>query len=297
MSLTVSSQLLESTKTASLDRYRKYMKHLVANAHDDAECVIDAALLDTEGVADLTAAAQAVGDAKTVRALQSILLARSGQFGKTVPNFKAFQGVLEAFLRSDMIDGWIYVEGQDGKLYPQLVTGLEFKDGRDYRSKAPPSVVIHCIAYGAYRDGNFKQQFGVFEARHSFSPQAVTNRRIADILAGQGIHKETTVLREAHMASLARHRELTQHAFAKQFRVTGGACFYEEDNYERRDQRFEQRKVIHDLPGEDCDPIEPYAESFLFDEHGDSEGLGLPDGHPNSPTFGHLNSPTLATAR
>ena len=23
----------------------------------------------------------------------------------------------------------------------------------------------------------------------------------------------------------------------------------------------------------------------------------FPDGHPNSPTFGHLNSPTLATAR
>ena len=23
----------------------------------------------------------------------------------------------------------------------------------------------------------------------------------------------------------------------------------------------------------------------------------VPDGHPNSPTFGHLNSPTLATAR
>jgi threonine/homoserine/homoserine lactone efflux protein len=25
--------------------------------------------------------------------------------------------------------------------------------------------------------------------------------------------------------------------------------------------------------------------------------LGSPDGHPNSPTCGHLNSPTLATAR
>ena len=50
---------------------------------------------------DLRQAAEAVSDRKTARAIESILLARKGIFDKPVPSFKAFQGVLSAFLAKD----------------------------------------------------------------------------------------------------------------------------------------------------------------------------------------------------
>lgn len=47
----------------------------------------------------------------------------------------------------------------------------------------------------------------MYQTAHSFSPQSVANRRLADILSADGIYKETQALRDAHMASLERHRE------------------------------------------------------------------------------------------
>jgi hypothetical protein len=117
MSLTVSAELIAATVNPSFDKSRVFAKNL----RDDREIRIDASELDADGLADLIAAATSVGDAKTVRAVESIAQARAGDFGKPVPNFKAFQGVVEAFLKSNLIDGWIYVEGSDGKMYPELM--------------------------------------------------------------------------------------------------------------------------------------------------------------------------------
>lgn len=274
MSLTVSTDLVEATGTHQLKRYRDYAESL----RGDRELVVDTGTLDGDGLADLLTAARAVGDTKTARAIESIAVARSGRFDKPVPNFKAFKGVLEAFLKADMIDGWIYVSGDDGKLYPQLVTAVTYDDGMGYgRSKSDPCVRIHTISYGFALDGNYKPQFGVFEKAHGFRPQGVANRRVADILAAEGIYKETAALRQAHLKSLERHREVTQNAFAQQFRVTGAAYHFEEDNYQRRGQELSARKVIHDLDSKDYAPAQRNAESCLF---ADGDGLGLLPEHP-----------------
>lgn len=275
MSLTVSTDLVEATGTDQLKSYRDYADGL----RGDRELEIDTAKLDVDGLNDLLAAAKAVGDTKTARAVDSILFARSGRFDKPVANFKAFKAVVEAFLKADMIDGWIYVTGDDGKLYPQLVTAVTYDTGTSYGrgSKPDPRVYIHTISYGFTRDGNYKPQFGVFEKAHGFYPQIVANRRVADILAAEGIYKETPALREAHLKSLERHREVTQNAFAQQFRVTGAVCQYEEDNYQRRGQELSARKVIHDLDAKDYAPAQRDAESYLF---ADGDGLGLLPEHP-----------------
>lgn len=274
MSLTVSTDLVEATGTHQLKRYRDYAENL----RGDRELVVDTAMLDGDGLRDLLTAARAVGDTKTARAIESIAVARSGRFDKPVPNFKAFKGVLEAFLKADMIDGWIYVTGDDGKLYPQLVTAVTYDDGMGYgRGKSDPRVRIHTISYGFALDGNYKPQFGVFEKAHGFRPQSVANRRVADILSAEGIFKETPALRAAHVKSLQRHREVTQDAFAKQFRVTGAAYHFEEDNYQRRGQELSARKVIHDLDSKDFAPAQRNAESYLF---ADGDGLGLLPEHP-----------------
>jgi ATPase family associated with various cellular activities (AAA) len=277
MSLTVSKELVAATSADQLTRYRAYALHL----HGDRELEIDTNKLDTNGLNDLIAAAKAMGDSKTARAVESISLARAGEFDKPVPNFKAFKGVLEAFLKADSIDGWIYVVGDDGKLYPQLVTAVTYDEGMGHsRSKGNPSVSIHTTSYGFSRDGNYKVKHGVYTSTHSFTPQSVANRRLTGILSAEGIYKETQALRDEHKASLERHHKLTQDAFAIQFRVNGAAYHYEDDNYSRRGQDLSGRRVIHDLQAKDYGPVQRYAESYIFEDDADAGGVGPVPEHP-----------------
>lgn len=277
MSLTGSTELVARTSAPSLKSYRDD----AARLRGDRELEIDTNKLDGESLADLIAAAKVIGDTKTARAVESITLARAGNFDKPIPSFKAFKGALEAFLKTDCIDGWIYVTGDDDKLYPQLVTAVTYDDGMSHsRSKGSPSVRIHTASYGFSRDGNFKVRFGLHETSHSFSPQSVANRRLADILSAEGIYKETQALRDAHAASLERHHQVTQDAFSKQFRVNGAVCHYEENNHTRRGVVLSGRRVVHDLESRDYGPAQRHAESSMFDDDADAGGVGAVPEHP-----------------
>lgn len=274
MSLTVSTELLQATESAQLKAYRSR----ASNTYSDRELVIDTNKLGPEGLADLIATATSCGDTKTARAVESILLARKGAFDRPVPNFKAFKGVLEAFLESDLIDGWIYVTGDDGKLYPQLVTSISYDDGASYgRGKKVQSVVIHTTSHGLFRDGNYQPRFGVHQSAHCFFPQSVAKRRVADILSAEGIYKETQALRDAYMNSLERHRRVTQHAFSEQFRLTGAIYHFEDGNHRRRGSEMVGRRMIHDLNAEDRGPVQCHAESHILDG---AEGVGMVPEHP-----------------
>lgn len=281
MSLTVSKDLVSATSTLPLKAYRDD----AARMHADRELEIDTNDLNGEGLDDLMAAAKAIGDAKTARAVESIAQARAGSFDKPVPSFKAFKGVLEAFLKASHIDGWIYVTGDDGKLYPQLVTEVSFDNGTAYGRRGSPCVRIHTTSYGFSRDGNYKVQFGVYQSSHSFAPNAVANRRVADILAAEGMFKETQALRDDYMGSLERHHAVTQEAFSKQFRVDGAVYYYEEENYQRRGQVLRGRRVVHDLEAKDFGPVQRHAESFIFEDSLDSNGLGAIPEHPVAKVF------------
>lgn len=276
MSLTVSTELLKATTSESLQSYRD----LANRIRDDRDFEINATLMDDAGLHDIIAAANKINDTKTGRAVESILMARSGTFSKPVPNFKAFKGVLEAFLKSDLIDGWIYIAMDDGKLYPELVTSIEYDSGNSHRGKQHPSVYIRTVSYGFSTDGNYNIKLGVQKNSHAFSPQDVANRRIGDILAASGIFKETQTLKDAHLASLARHLEITQHAFAEQFRVNGAAYRYETENHHRRGAELVNRRVIHDLEAKDYGPYANHIESSLFDDHPTSAGIGEIPEHP-----------------
>lgn len=273
MSLTVSLDLIKSTGSPGLESYRR----LADAMRIDREIELDSNRLDAAALSDLIDAAKAAKDNKTARAVESIAMARAGRFDKPVPNFKAFKGVLEAFLQTDCINGWIYVTGDDGRLYPELVTAISYESGMSHGRQGTPSVRLFTTSYGFSRDGNYKVRFGVYQTAHSFAPQAVANRRVADILAADGIFKETRALFDAYKDSLARHHQVTQDAFSKQFRVNGGVYHFEEDNYSRRGLVLSGRRVIHDLEAADYGPVQHYAESYIFDE---TDGLGLVPEHP-----------------
>lgn len=270
MSLTVSPDLIAFTKSPAFESYRQDADRA------NRDQVIDTAKLNDEGMSDLINAAQAVQDNKTARALESILLARAGKFDKPVPNFKAFQAVLLEFIKSDLIDGWIYVTGPDGKLYPQLVTDVTFDSGQDYRRNGTPMVLIETASYGFSRDGNYKPTFGVFTRRHGFHPQIVAKRRVADILAEQGIFKETPALKAAHQKSLNRHYGGIQSAFAQQFRIKGKA-FHSESRDGNDGDDLTGRRVIHDLDSGDYEAVVRHADSTLFNAE---DGVGQVPEHP-----------------
>ncbi|RAR49539.1 UNVERIFIED_CONTAM: ATPase family protein associated with various cellular activities (AAA) [Acidovorax defluvii] len=270
MSLTVSPELIAATNSSLLQTYRDDADR----ARRDVE--IHTAKLTDEGMSDLIAAARAVEDNKTERALESILLARAGKFDKPVPNFKAFQAVLLEFIKADLIDGWIYVTGPDGKLYPQLVTDVTFESGQDYRRNGTPMVMIATASYGFSRDGNYKPTFGVFTRRHAFHPQIVAKRRVADILAEQGIYKETPALKAAHQESLKLHYGGIQSAFSQQFRIKGKA-FHSESRDGNDGDDLTGRRVIHDLDAGDYEAVVRHTDSALFDA---DDGVGQVPEHP-----------------
>jgi hypothetical protein len=282
MSLEVSGELLLKTTHADLEDERGYAKRYAKDRHTDEDRDYDlhVSRLSDAALEDLNKAATKIKDGKTARATDAILQARHGKFTKKVPSFKAFQGMLDAFLRRDIIDGWIYAEGKDGQHYPELVTGIRFDAGSSYgrRGAATPSVIIDTSYYGF--DKGSDKNIAVTRGHYTFQPGDVANRTVADILASSRIYKETEALKAAFEKSIRLHEKRTMKAFAKQFRFTGEVFHY--IDYTRADDRIDavNRKVVHDLPVSELGPISTHVESFLFDENGEKEGLGALPHHP-----------------
>lgn len=275
MSLVVSSELINATQHPALKRYRA-----VNEQHREREVEISSKDISSEVLNDLIAAAKHVDDKKADRAFESILSALSGKFDKPVPSFTAFKGVLESFLKHKAIDGWLYATGNDGLLYPHLVMKVVYDDGkRSSRDKPQPTVSIHTMCYGFKSDGNRDAKIGVYSRTFSFYPGAVVRRRIADILAEEGIYKETPALREEYQASIKRHRGLTQDAFAQQFRVSGRPYAYD-DPYRRNSVELINRRVVHDLEPKDFGVIVRHGESYIFEGREDADDAAVVPEHP-----------------
>lgn len=272
MSLAIPKKLFEGSTTPGLAQLREDAQK---RTYGD-ELIVDLRLLNAEDLLELKALSESAGDRKAARAIDAVLLARSGQFGKPLPNFGAAKGVLDLFLRQNVIDGWIYVVAADGKAYPELVTAITFDDGKHHRAQGTPKVTI-CTAYSGAERHSARNGTGLQTDHHTFTPQELTNRRIGDALAARGIFKETPELREIYLASLERHDKLVRPGFAKQYRLNGIPAYFESDNHRRRGETLTNRRVIHDLSPEDIKPLAQYAESVLFSE---DKGFGAVPEHP-----------------
>lgn len=277
MSLTVTAALLDETKHDLLKHYRTQSARFT---DPDRIVTIDTSSLDADALQDLIAAATTLKDGKTVRAIDSIVLARAGDFNKPVPNFKAFQEVLVNFLKQNMIDGWLYSEGPDGKFYPELVTSIAFDSGTFTRNgKTPPSVKLTTMSYGC-NSHEYSAKLKTYATQYHFSPEDVVRRRIVDILELQGLYKETPALKEAYAASMDRFRSTVANAFAKQFRVNGAVYRHEADNHGRRGEVLDNIRVIHDLDSASFGAFNGAVESILFDNDLEAGGVGSIPEHP-----------------
>ncbi|MGO4395844.1 hypothetical protein AB4Z46_31270 [Variovorax sp. M-6] len=134
MSLAIPKKLIEASTSEGLAKFRE---DAMKRTYGD-DTLVDVRLLRAEDLLDPKSLAESSGERKTARAIDAILTARGGQFGKPLPNFGAAKGVLDLFLRKDIIDGWIYVVAADGKAYPELITAVTFDDGKAQRGNGTP---------------------------------------------------------------------------------------------------------------------------------------------------------------
>ena len=125
MSFVVTHDFIKATTHSELKAYRDKVARDEDNSRGyviSTDMEIESSQLSFDALKDIAHVAKALGDDKSMRAIEAILLARDGQFDAVIPNFQAFSAVLESYLKDTLIDGWIYLKKPDDKFYPALVT-------------------------------------------------------------------------------------------------------------------------------------------------------------------------------
>lgn len=280
MPFAIDPKILAVTKSPALASERRAAEARIQRNEDTEYLIKNVDALSIADLNDLRVAAEGQDAAKLVRTIDAMLLARTGNFSRPVPNFNAFHDTLLSYLKHELQDGWIYVEHDDGKVYPELVTSVVHS--ATTRDRETPFVTIHTTFYGQSSRGGI----GVCKNSHRFDPQDVARRRIADILRNSGIEKESPALRSDYDSTLKRHHEVFSSAFAKQFRLNGIAAAIEGDRYARLENRtFENRKVIFDLDKSDYGAVQGFSDSELFADHKEHPDVGPIPEHPVAKVF------------
>lgn len=246
MSLLLKNITLKKTNSRELIHYRDD-KGLYSNRSDDHLHHVNEESFDETVMCDLLQAAEKTDDRKVCRAIESILEARNGNFSKSVPNFMAFCGMARAYLRHGLIDGWIYSQGSDGYLYPELVVGLRSTDP----TREDPCVSIHTEHYSPGGSGD---RMGNNQTTYSFVPSSVTKKRLKDIFSEAGLSHETAELKESYMRSMERYTEKILPSFSRQFFFEGIPYLSGRSSrrsFRQKEYFLSRRKVIHNLDSGD----------------------------------------------
>lgn len=242
----------------------------------ESEVNLNIAAFDVDELEELRGYCDKAGNKKAVRVLDAVLKANGGAVDSKVPSFGAFLPMLQAFLRQDRIDGWIYVEAADGCIYPELILSTTFNDNKGYKNKPDPHVVISTIAFGLDADARSRSE-GARTRSHTFRPDDALHKPVAEILAASGLFKETRARKDAYLKSMARFDAQVRLKFAEQFRVTGRCFAFDSGSYRRRGEELNNRRVIHDQEARELPQSQRFMESSLFDE---DDFLGEVPVHP-----------------
>lgn len=259
MSFSVTVKSLRKSNNPAL----KGMIESVCRASDDDDVNIDLDLLDADEYQALKEAISVGNEPKALKALEWIEQV-DGDFTIPVPNFKAFLKGVRSYLSSNVINGWVFVEHVDGKLYPELVVSIASSiktngfTGRDDK----PVVTINTLAFTHLKDGG-RQTFGPVRQTHKFYAGNASRSSIPKLLANKGIYKETTELINQYSKSLDRYWEIAHGKFAEQFRISGQVHAFE-DSYSRNGESIDNAKAIHDLVSKDKDAMMAEHDSDLI---------------------------------
>ncbi len=215
MSFAVPSDVLRATKHKEFKYTRDRIAEMTPGRSDNREFELDLSSYENDVLEDLMAASAEVENTRVERAAKAIVHARAGDGGLKIPNFAAFKGMLLPYLQKGAKDAWVYVRRDDGRVYPELVTGIRVVEGSRYRPE--PGVNVSTIYFGYDHDGNLT----TCKDSYSFSPADVANKTVAQAMIGKGLCRETRELRKQYDAEMVRFNKVIAPAFAKQFRLSG----------------------------------------------------------------------------
>ena len=208
---------------------------------------------------------------RTARVIEAIVAAKAGDTKKAVPSLPAFPEMLIAYLRSVLDRGWVYERRVDGHLHAWLITKVQYHEARQQGDK--PHVTVHAVSNGGTGSGRRGEggALGVISNSWTFHGDAVTRKRVSDILTAQRIYVETSALREEYERNLDHYREVMG-GFAEQFYYAGQPLSGNESY--RTPAPRERVKVIHDLPSHETVAPADYVESVLFMDPAKVDGTG-----------------------
>src|SRR5699024_9437407 len=82
--------------------------------------------LTDAALADLADAARQLDDATFATTVMAVQAARAGQF-QPITHIGAAAEIFREFLKTELIDGWLYVQEPDGYLHPYLVISIDME--------------------------------------------------------------------------------------------------------------------------------------------------------------------------
>lgn len=198
-------------------------------------------------------------------AIKAILDTRQGGTDLSVPNFFAFKAMLTAHLRKDVIDGWVYKRRSDGRLYPYLVSRIEYEDSTNlYRDKKPQDAEVKLFLLSVTVDKlEGRHRHGV--TTETFSPSEVLRKRMDAILESHGLYKETPALKAEYLASMDHFNSAIRNSFGQQFRLNGIPKRSERTTYyEKTLNSLTQRRVVLDSESDTFNLPPDFVESALL---------------------------------
>jgi len=281
MSLTFSADLFEDLPAPLKNRCKEVQ---VGNRTTDTEFLLPVSGISDAALKLFLDLAREQAQTKVARAIDAILQARAGRAHDTpVPNFKAFLGMLLAYLCQDRQEGWVFLEERDGQRYPALVTDIEFDSGFERYGRhhsERPCVTLTVSYFGLSRQERSAEP-GYAKRRIMFYPQQVSRRTLPAIFAAADLIHENPALIEAYRSELIRFDTQLREGFAKQYVATGKILQHLE-HYRLDGAPIDARRVIHDTPAALFQALGTDSSreaSPLFDAH-ESDGEGTVPGHP-----------------
>src|SRR5699024_2717926 len=120
---------VRATSSGDLAQPRKQAKTWrSADMGSQDQFLTDAALRD------VSTTAHQLDYATFQRAVSAVQSARIGDY-EPIPNNNSAEAIFKQFLAAEKIDGWVYVQEDDGYLHPYLVSDIKFEHADSSRSE------------------------------------------------------------------------------------------------------------------------------------------------------------------
>ena len=210
--------------------------------------------LTDAALVDLRATAHELDQDSFARTVAAVQDARSGNF-QPIPHIDSATEMFREFLKTDRIDGWLYVQEPDGYVHPYLVIKIEHEQA-DRTREARLKITMEADNPTVKRPSRAPRVL-------YFEETELVGKTPVDVLTRHRVYKETESLKAEYQNRRDEFQEIIDHGFGKQYLFTGQAI--RTDDFRSAKHRT-ARKVVHYVAADDIAPLRMVTASTLFDE-------------------------------